>query len=447
MSLALPSLRILSRREQLRALLTGWMPWVGKGSLAVLDQGFISGSNFLIGVLLARWLVPEAYGAYAVAFSIFLFLSGFQNALLLEPMSVFGPASYKDKLPAYLGKLLRLHFGLTFALALLLALGTTCFLSFFANRAVPYALFGAALATPWILFLWLFRRSAYLELRPALAVRSAAAYCLVVLFLLFLSERLGWLSPFAAFLFQALASVAAGALLLASIRPQLVCIEPNPSMRIILNQHWKYGRWVAATTFVCWLSGGAYYVLVGALLRMEEVAALRALQNFVLPMTQFITAISLLLLPWASAQFAEQGGVQFERNIRKISLLFFSGAAVYLVCIVLFGHRLMETLYAGRYVQVAHLLPLAGLPLLIGAASQGPGIALAAMQAPSKVFWGNAVAAAIAILVGVPLTHYRGLVGAMAAMVISSSAFFAVVVHYYKTSLRRVTDVEPVGKR
>jgi O-antigen/teichoic acid export membrane protein len=447
MSLAIPELGVLSRREQLRASLTGWMPWVGKGSLAVLDQGLISGSNFLIGILLARWLAPEAYGAYALAFSIFLFLSGFQNALLLEPMSVFGPASYKDHLPAYLGKLLRLHFALTFALALLLALGASCFLSFFGNRAVPYALFGAALATPWILSFWLCRRSAYLELRPALAVRSAAAYCLLVLLLLFLCERLGRLSPFAAFLLQAVASVAASAILLASIRPQLTSIEPNPSMRMILNQHWKYGRWVVATTFVCWLSGGAYYVLVGALFRMQDVAALRALQNFVLPMTQFITAISLLLLPWASAQLAEQGGAVFKRNIRKITLLFVSGAAVYLVCIVLFGHWLMETLYAGRYVQVAYLLPLAGLPLLMGAASQAPGIALAAMQAPSKVFWGYAVAAATTILVGVPLTRYRGLVGAMSAMVISSSAFFAVVVYYYKTSLRRVTDVEPRGKR
>ena len=102
----------------------------------------------------------------------------------------------------------------------------------------------------------------------------------------------------------------------------------------------------------------------------------------------------------------------------------------------------METLYAGRYVHVAYLLPLAVLPLLMAAASQGPGIALSAMQAPSKVFWAYAVAAAITILVGVPLTYYRGLVGAMSAMVISWSAFLAVVIYFYKTSLRKVRNVE-----
>ena len=47
------------RYEQLRTSLKGWMPWVGKGSLAVLDQGLFAGSNFLLNVLLARWLAPS----------------------------------------------------------------------------------------------------------------------------------------------------------------------------------------------------------------------------------------------------------------------------------------------------------------------------------------------------------------------------------------------------
>ena len=242
MSLATPDLEILSTGGRLRTKMTRWLPWVGKGSLAVLDQGLISGSNFLIGILLARWLAPGAYGAYALAFSIFLFLSGFHSSLFLEPMSVFGPGQYKDRLPAYVGKLLRLQLALTIGLALLLALAVAVFAHFANNGALPSALFGAALAIPWILSFWFCRRSVYLELRPALAVRSAAAYCLVVLLLLFLFEHLGWLSPFTAFLLQALASFAAGALLLVSIRPQVTSIDPDPSMRIILKQHWKYGR-------------------------------------------------------------------------------------------------------------------------------------------------------------------------------------------------------------
>jgi hypothetical protein len=41
--------------------------WFKKGSLAVLDQGLFSGANFIVNILLARWLAPEEYGAFAVA--------------------------------------------------------------------------------------------------------------------------------------------------------------------------------------------------------------------------------------------------------------------------------------------------------------------------------------------------------------------------------------------
>ena len=36
----------------------------GKGNLAILGRGLISGSNFIISILLARWLMPDQYGAY-----------------------------------------------------------------------------------------------------------------------------------------------------------------------------------------------------------------------------------------------------------------------------------------------------------------------------------------------------------------------------------------------
>ena len=66
MASAIAELEVPSRREQIRASVKGWMPWVGKGSLAVLDQGLFAGSNFMLNVLLARWLAPADFGAFAL---------------------------------------------------------------------------------------------------------------------------------------------------------------------------------------------------------------------------------------------------------------------------------------------------------------------------------------------------------------------------------------------
>src|SRR5947207_12866057 len=80
--------------------------WVTKGGLAILDQGLISGSNFLIGILLARWLMPDQYGAFALAFSVFLLLSYVYQSFLAEPQAVFSGSAYRKSLRGYLQTLL-----------------------------------------------------------------------------------------------------------------------------------------------------------------------------------------------------------------------------------------------------------------------------------------------------------------------------------------------------
>src|SRR6202041_4020558 len=83
--------------------------WGIKSGLSIVDQGLVSGAGFLLSFLLARWLNSEVYGAFAVAFATLLFLTGFHNVLLLEPMSVMGPARYSDRTPFYFAAQLRVH--------------------------------------------------------------------------------------------------------------------------------------------------------------------------------------------------------------------------------------------------------------------------------------------------------------------------------------------------
>src|SRR5437763_14425678 len=82
--------------------------WAGKGSLALIDQAFISGSNFLVSILLARWSSAPEYGAFAVAFAIFFLLSQFQHSVLLESMCVFGCSYSGGWLKRFYGSLLHL---------------------------------------------------------------------------------------------------------------------------------------------------------------------------------------------------------------------------------------------------------------------------------------------------------------------------------------------------
>ncbi len=102
-TVAKPSEKVVITGERLRAW--GWL-----SALSLVDQGLASGAGFAVSLLLARWMEPEVYGAFAVAFAGFLFVSGFHNVLLLEPMSVMGPSRHAARLPGYFRAQIAVHF-------------------------------------------------------------------------------------------------------------------------------------------------------------------------------------------------------------------------------------------------------------------------------------------------------------------------------------------------
>src|SRR5258706_11346645 len=83
--------------------------WGWRSAMSLIDQGLTSGAGFGVNLLLARWMTPKVYGAFAVAFAGFLFVSGFHNVLLLEPLTVLGPSRHAGKLPAYFRAQIKVH--------------------------------------------------------------------------------------------------------------------------------------------------------------------------------------------------------------------------------------------------------------------------------------------------------------------------------------------------
>ena len=411
--------------------------WLRKGFLALLDQGLLSGSNFFIAILLARWLTRDEYGAYAMGFSIFILLSGFHNSFFLEPMSVFGPESYAGCLGAYVKKLLGFHFVFTLFLSALAVVGVLLLPYFMNDRGLTSAIWGVCFAVPLILFYWLCRRAAYLKFAPGLAVIGSATYCAASLVLVVALRK--WLSPFMGFLIQALAAIPAVIVLLASLGSR-VDPQPSPANPEVLRRHWRYGRWVLGSTIVNWVSGYAYYVIVGALLPMQDVAALRALRNLTEPCYRAMAAIILLVLPWASSRLVEEGIQGLQRRTRQLNMLFGGCALAYFAALCLFGNRVMGILYAGRYNGSSHLLVLATAPLVFIAASLGSEIAVQVMQAPSEVFLAYGASGALTFILGIAFTHYWGLVGGLVSILISSATVWVVLTYRCRKRLQAIAS-------
>jgi len=389
------------------------VPWLHKGGLAITDQALISGSNFLVSILLARWLVPEQYGAYAVAFGFFLLLSLVYGALVLEPMAVFGGSSYRNSLRGYLGSLLWIHITMSAAIAAVFGITALGAWKISHESGLAGALAGVTIASPCVLLFWLARRTFYLELSPAKAATGALIYFAVSAGGLFLLFRKALLSPFSAFVLIGAAALGTGVYLLALLRGELRHAPFTNTVGQVWRRHWNYGRWALLSCVASWIPAYIYYPLLSSFAGMARSGELKALMNFTLPVEQVKTALGLLFLPYAASVLEREGRRSAGALSRRMTLVAVGVAVAYWGVMLWLRQPVFHLLYSGRYSDVAHLLPIVALGSIAWCGSFGSAIALRAMESPSSVFTAFSLATVASLVVGIPATWAYGVTGAI----------------------------------
>jgi len=389
---------------------SGWRVWVRKGALAVTDQGLMSGSNFVLSILLARWLTADQYGAYALAFSIFFFVSALHQALLLEPLSVLGTSEYAGKQGAYFGALL--WFQGAFSILLLAAVGGAAWLAHtLGDHNLASALLGLALGAPGILLFWLARMTCYSKLAPATAAGGATLYSLLLTGGAWILFRTGRISAVSSLLITGLAALVVALLLLVKVRPVLKV--SSAMLRDVAVRHWNYGRWALGSSLVIWVPGNIFYSITTAFLGIGSAGAFRALMNLTFPVTHTASALSMLFQPQLSGTAANNGPRATLRPVNRMALLFAGGAVAWLALVGLQAERVWQLLYHGRFHEASPLAVwmLAGVVFQVTA--YVPAIGLRALKVPSQVFAAYSIAAVACLAGGIPATKMFGLAGAV----------------------------------
>jgi O-antigen/teichoic acid export membrane protein len=417
--------------------------WMKKGGLAILDNGLISGSNFLLSILLARWLPPDEYGAYALAFSIFILVGFLYQALLLEPLSVFAGSAFRGNLRGYLKKALWIHWAISLPTGLVIAGGAVVARVVGHSIVLPVALAGMAIATPFLCMHAMARRSFYLKLSPGPAAFGAAFYCAMVMGGVYLIYWRGLLSSFTAFLIMGGAALVSAMVMLLQLNSALEPATGAPQLREIWGKHWEYGSWALATCVVGWIPNYVYIPLVSTFSGMAAAGELRALMNLAAPVLQTYAALSMLFLPYAARVSDQQGKKAASALTRKLAALFVVGAVAYWAVLIPLRQPLFHFLYAGKYTESVYLIPLFGLETIVWSASLGPAIVLRAMNSPRSLFVANGAASAVALLVGIPATRYFGLQGVIWSMIFANALYVVVAFVLYgrKVAALTISDV------
>jgi O-antigen/teichoic acid export membrane protein len=421
------------RESALRKLI----PWATKGGFAILDQGLFAGTNFLVNILLARLLTPAEYGAFALAYSIFLLFSTFHTAIFTEPMTIFGSGKYAKELKKYLGILVRLHLAVTLPSGLIL-LGAAFVVGRIYSPLVERALLGIGLAAPFILLLWLARRAFYIRVQPEWSAVGGALYLLLVLGLINVMRGGHRLSAVTAFLGMGAGAIVVSVFLLLRLGLSWKVPHGNPTVAMVTADHWRYGRWSLATAGVTWFPSNVYYALLPVWIGLEGSGALRAFANLTLPLMHTIGALSVLLLPLLVRVRQGAGTRAMTRTLKSYLALFFSGSAVYLALLWIFRAEAFHLIYAGKYQEYGPWpLILVGILPFSASLTMVLACALRALEHPDWIFWSYVGSSVVALAAGVPLAAVYGVCGALGGLLLSSLTTGMLMFLFYRRASRR----------
>jgi O-antigen/teichoic acid export membrane protein len=403
-----------------------------------MDQGLTSGAGFAVNLLLARWMAPEVYGAFAVAFAGFLFVSGFHNVLLLEPMSVLGPSRYAKRLPTYFRAQIVVHLVLVGPLSALALLASLVLWRIATGSPLSGAVLGAGLTLPFLLLFWLVRRMCYVVYRPSAAALGSGLYLSFVAAGLFVLGHYAWLGPFTAFLLMGCGSTVASGLLLwrLGLGESETTAEPNVSWRVALRENWGYGRWLVGSAVLFAVTSQTQTLLAAGILGLGAAGILRAMQIPSLVMVQIITAAGLVVLPSFSYDFGRGRAEQLRHKAMIVSL----GLAIVALCfaatLALFAGRVEHLLFGGKYAAYAWLMPVLALVPAANGISIGYSMALRALQRPHFDLISNIFAAPVAVVSAFFLMRWWGLAGAAASLALSFAILSVVTIVFFQRSTR-----------
>jgi len=397
--------------------------WLTKGFWAVLDQGLFAGSNFLLNVLLAKFLTERDYGAFATAFSVFLLLGTVHSALLVEPMLVFGPNRYRGRLPAYFDILTLGHAAVAMLASMLLLTGALI-CHWLGSGAIVVALLGLAGASPFILYQWLMRRASYVRSDPQRAAMGGAGYCLLMVGGLLLLEHWHALTIASALMVMGTSSCVVGIYLAWQEGVRRPWRPDKALARDAAAKHAHYGRWTIAGGLVGFVPAYVYYLILPLVADLQQSGALRAMTNLVMPLLQVNLALCILLLP---RLVRCRGTAQFARTARNALLVLVGASAAYYLFIAVFHEPLRRLVYGDKFQEYSSLLLLIGLQPILTAATGVLDVVVASHERPDYVFYSCLAAAIAAVTVGAALTWKWGVAGVAIAVLINFSVHLVVI--------------------
>lgn len=394
---------------------------LNRGFWAVVDQALFAGSNFLIGLLLARWLDPVAYGAISLVYSLLVFAGTLQSAFIIEPMIIYGSGRLKAFFDEYKQFIKRANLLVAFGLGLFFMT-----MGFFAQGsgliALAHSFWGYAIAAPATFLFWLERQTAYVFLQPQKAALGSAIYLGLYTGIILFLQANSMLNNLTASLTAGVSSYFSARAIARRFSGQERSSERALSSRELYALHWRYGRWAAITNMLAWVPSYLPSIFLPVFHGLEAGGRFRAILNFIVPSWQFSGSISRVLTP---TFVRATSGQTVIRLVRWALIGLTSLGVMYWLILTFFGKALMVVFYGGKYSEGMEIFQWFGLVSVLRAVVVVLEAWLRATENPRALARAYVFSLAVSLPVLVFLIYALGYSGAAVGILLAELLYLA----------------------
>jgi len=398
-------------------------------NITVVDQALVSGTNFITGLILARILGIDAYGLFILLTGVILFSSNIQNAVIVSPMMVNGPAREKDTAHHYYQTTVILQAALTLILFLLITSIGTLLNNTVLDDQLDDLLLPLALASSGLLLQEYFRRYFFSTKKPIQAlINDTLSYGLQLLLIVIIHFIYG-INVESCLYIMAITSFIAVTHGAITSKLFIDIYKTTASNFLdITNEHWLFGKWLIAKNISYWLGAQMSIYMTGILLTVTAVGAMAAARNIVGICNILFLAVDNFATPRASQFYSTQGITGLSKYTKRLSIIGGSATASIAAIASFFPEFWLKLVYSNEYEGYGWLVIAWSLYYLIGYFQRPLGISLRVLGSTKSIFTGTVTGTIIATLIIYPAIAYAGLYGSMFTLIVVQTT---ITVFYY----------------
>ena len=335
--------------------------WLKVGSLAAMDQAWLSGLNFAISLVFIRYGEKADYGLYVILTSAVLLFQGVQNALLASPFATIYPQCDEVDRPRTVSSLVSGQCVLILFSACLCALGVLAYDAWngrYGEFKLPIAI---ALMVVGALAREATRAYRYCIGEAGQALAGDVVYGVVIIAGLTLMLVSGNLRLVEVLLVIGVAGVVP--LIGRALSRERLALSCGT---LFHAQFWRCGRWALVGVVASWFSLSFYPFVAGAAFGVSAAADLNAARLFLMPVMLAIPVWSNLMRPRFSRWFHESRH-DVMRRVSRLSIISITAALTLYFALMAAGYPWLEGLLGEKYRHLGALVGAWSLVVLLSA--------------------------------------------------------------------------------